>query len=329
MGIGTGTGVGGSAVPPQITETVTTAYVELNKAALGILSHDTYEVIPFTQQDATTYKRYDTKASDPLIKDHLIQARMAKLGSEIDQKVWEPIYKNLINELPALIKELLITENNKPFLSRNLNLVILNNTLMATARLLDWMVSSSISPAPNSPTAIRNEINAQLSSIALKNTVLTYERVLSDLHTQLNEVGPNFAGHDQTAKTLNHLDTLLPAFGILSKQAAAGQDVKHEFIALSNATHQLAEQSKREGTTGILGSIISTLDLIAGSKALENGSGALLIGSHLANFGNSGALNSIVDHLVGGLQGSIGSSLKDQLVELAGLQSGLKALRDG
>ncbi len=326
MGIGAGTGLGGGPVPPQIRENLTTAFVETNKAALAIMPPESYEVIAFTQQQK--YGRQETMSNDPVLSSPLQQMRMANLQSEGgEDQDWKPMYEQLVTTLPPLIQEFLSAENNKPFSSRNTNFVALNNVLVGAAKFMSGIENASISPAPNTPAAIRNELNSQLPAIALQGAINNFGVLLSDAKSQLSDLGANFVGHDQASSQLNQLSTLLGAFDVLSKKAAAGEDVKQTFTALSHATHQLAQGGASE--FGILGAMLGTLDIIAASFALENGSPTLLIASHLANLDQSGPLSSIIGGTVQGLQDSMGSGLRAQLGELNSLQSGLRALRDG
>lgn len=331
MGIGTGTGVGGSAVPPQIHESQTTAFVETNKIALAITPADTYEVVPFTQQDSHMFRRYDTKASTPLLSEHLMQMRMSTIERALADKDWIPAYDELLANLPTGVRELLILENDKSFLSRDFKFVALNNLLMATAKFISWIESSTISPSPNTTAAIRNGINMNFSNIALHGAVSSFGSISTILQSQLHELGSNFIGHDHIIHVLSQLDKLLPVFDHLSKKAAAGENVEQEFIVLSDATHQLSELNKKEGAGefGLLGAVLDTLDIIGASQALESGSSSLLIAAHLANIENKSVLSSIVDKLTDGLQETMGSGLRSQIAELSSLQSDLRALRDG
>ena len=321
MGIGGGAGLGGGPVPSQIRESTTTAFVETNKAALSIMPQDTFEVVPFTQQDSHMFLKYETKSNNPLLRSPLLQMRMAELSRELDEKTWQPIYDELVDKLPVVLKELLITENDKPFLSRNMNFVVLNNLLMAAARTVDWLGKTTVTPAHDTPSGIRNEINIHLSDIALNGAATSLGPVLSQVHTELNDVGSNFMGHDQISNTLNHLDKLLGALNVLNKNDGTG----HE-IALADATHRLAESNKKEGSDQfqILGAVLNTLDLVASSQALENGAPSILFGTHLSNLGSSSVLGSISDTIVDGLLGVMGSGNREQIAELESLKRGLQ-----
>lgn len=329
MGIGAGTGIAGSAVPPQIHESTTTAFVETHKAALAIVPPDTNQVIPFTQQDTQMFYRYEAKASDPMLTTPNLQIR-ADIGKENEDTSWKKNYEDLVNSLPTALKDLLVAENNKPFGSRNSQLVVFNNVLMASAKFISWAQTASVPPAPNTPAAMKNELNASLPTIALQGAVTNLGGVLSGVQSQLSQIGGNLVGHDQVANLSNELNKLLPVFNTLTQKSAAGEDVTQSFISLADTTHRLVQQNTMQGTNGqfqILGSILNTLNTLAAASALEHGSPTLLTSSDAASFDNSGALGSIIDQTIRGLQSS--SGMREELEELNSLQIKLKALRDG
>jgi hypothetical protein len=328
MGIGAGTGIAGSAVPPQIRESETTAFVEAGKAQLAILPQDSYQVVPFTQQDAHMFYKYDSKASDPMISTPPMQMRMA--GAETEEDLgWVPIYDNLLSNLPSELKTLIEAENNKPFSMRNAKLVAFNNLLVASAKFLNWVDTVSTPPIPNSPAAVKNEIYAYIPKIAQEGLITNMGNVLSGVQNQLSELGANFVAYDQIQNLSSQLSELLPIFDTLSKKEAAGEDVKQAFVALADTTHRLVEQSNKDGEFNILKATLNTLDTLAACSALDRGSATLLISSHINGVDTKEPLSSILDQSIQGILGTAGSSLGEQLEELNSLQSGLKALRDG
>jgi hypothetical protein len=329
MGIGAGSGIAGSAVPPQIRDSETTAFVETHKAQLAIVPADSYQVVPFTQQDAHMFYRYDAKSSDPMIMSPPLQMRMASAEAEGEDLGWVPIYDSLMSTLSSELRELLSAEDDKPFTMRNAKLVAFNNLLVASSKFLNWVETVSVPPVPNSPAAVKNELYAYVPEIAKQGVIENMGNVLSGVQSQLGELGANFVSYDQIQNLSSQLNQLLPLFGTLNKKEAAGEDVKEAFVALADATHRLVEQNNKGGEFHILSAILSTFDTIAACSALDRGSATLLISSHITGLDTKEALGSILDQSIQGILGSAGSSLGEQLEELNSLQSGLKALRDG
>jgi hypothetical protein len=326
MGIGAGTGIAGSSVPPQIRESETTAFVETHKAQLAIVPADTQQVIPFTQQDAHMFYRYDSKASDPMIMTPPLKMRIASGETEGEDLGWVQIYDSLVSTLASELQELLSAENDKPFTMRNSKLVAFNNLLVASSKFLNWVETVSAPPVPNSPAAVKNEIYAFVPEVAKQGVIANLGNVLTGVQSQLSEIGANFVGYDQIVNLSSQLNQLLPLFDSLRQKEAAGEDVKQAYIALAETTHRLVEQSENNEFQ-ILHDMLNTLDTLVACSALDHGSATLLISSHIAGADTNEPLGTLVDGSISGILQ--GSSLGEQLEELNSLQSGLKALRDG
>ena len=312
-----GSGLTGSVGGPQQAssrEIETTAWTMINKSALGIMP-DTLEV-PFSKLggDVMQYK------SDPGRPTLTPQGtlRTAKGEDGIDDS-WKGPFEQLVNRLPPQTKNRLVDDMYKPHEMRNGNYVVLENTLLTTAKGLAWLEQAQ-KPVPlDSPEMERMHHNQGLAGRALRGAAQQSGQILGGAHHFLNKVGPNFAGHDnlrgfamQGAELQEELDTLLQEV-----RQGAEPDTEHMTELANRATDlsNLFSRTMQGKNLQILSPMLQTLAAVASAMSLTPTTPALFFGLKMASTGlfkkdsASGLLGSeleaLLQSLTGGLQGKL------------------------
>lgn len=344
MGVGAGTGVGGTAQPPQIRETETQAFVEnMKKNVLAMLPPDTLEVIPFSQAEYDTQFKYRTEADRPMILP-LLHLRMTQAPEYIEEETWQPIYNELVKILPPGLRRRLHVEMLKPFLDRDPGFVALNQMLTEAAKTVAWLEKATQPIEPNSPAEAYALLNAALPFVALRGCISQAETILEVSEAWLHAMGPNYRDHDIIMSFLTKVNESLREINELRKEAEKGNnspEVKARFIEMANILDGLYKQFQTSGKGNeleILGTTLHSLAVVSAAWAVTSGSPSLLIALSIATTGletgESGTgvfgegFSEIVDTIINGFLATVSFGPRAELNEMKDLYNELAQFKD-
>lgn len=224
--IGSGSGAGGTGnlggpFSPTQRDIETTAWTEVNKAALGIVN-DSIE-LAFSQLDKRystshlgTQTGYRAREDQPLLDHTLENVRVLQsLNLPIDES-WNAAYEQLVNQLPPEMLERFKLEQQKPPNEQDPSFIATANVLKRGAQILTNISAHSQSPDPNSLEAARTEWNLIISQGAFKASITNTIQVADKAEEYLEEQGANLPHHDDyknsitqirsDAEILSHMD---------------------------------------------------------------------------------------------------------------------------
>lgn len=342
MGVGSGTGVGGSPQPPQIREFQTTAFVEnMKKTVLAMLPADTYEVIPWTQREQDEVFKYRSEAGRPML--HPLMFLRASLNPEIEERIWQPYYEALLDTFPSHIKERMTYEMTLPFAQRDTDYVVLNYVLSTTAKAIDWLLKTAHPIEPESGDATLFMLNMALPYVAMRGALAQTETILLAVAQWIQNEGANHIGYDKITAHLKELNTTIAEFNVLRGLIEQGEnppEVKNRLILIAERLHHLKSAFPTlEASSQLLalGTSIETLSALASAWALSSGSLSLFISSEIAlgkisnresQLGILGdSLNKIFDTIVEGLLCNIATGPQTEVRELLSLYDELTRLK--
>lgn len=298
----TGSGVGGSVggpVNPMPNETQATAWVEVNKAALGIV-HDSIErtFIELNPRYTTGYIGgfgYRSTASRPLLDHPLESTRMKQAFDQPLDEGWQGTYGELVGRLPPELQKRFLAEGRKPFEQRNTNFVALDNLLTATAKTLTQLHIVSQPAGEESLEAARTLLNQLLPIAALKGSIENGSEIGQSLQDFLASEGANYRYFDgfnnalgQTQEVLRMMERVNAGLnttpnGELSPQTKAIAGKAADLLA------SISSQLARIGTDTdlqILQPTLKALEIVATSLALPHThSASLFIALSIAAIG--------------------------------------------
>lgn len=215
---GTG-GAGGPGTPatPLQRELETTAWTEVNKAALAIV-HDSID-LAFSQIDQRYSKShigsqtgYQARPNQPVLDHPIESTRVLQSLFPFTDEASLANYESLVYALPPDMLARFLEEGEKPLSERNPDFVALNNVLVNAARVMTYSDALSGPPSPDSLEATRTQLNLLMPFNVLNQSVLQGNDILdiaSSLHAQL---GSNYRYSDDlldiTTQSRSSLDNL-------------------------------------------------------------------------------------------------------------------------
>lgn len=205
-----GTGSLGSPLSPTQREIETSAWTQINKAALGIVP-DSID-LSFTQIDKRystshlgTQTGYKAREDQPLLDHTLENVRVLQsLNVPIDAS-WVSTYEQLISQLPPGVLERFMLEQQKPLEERDPTFVAAANVLMRSAQILTTLSLHSQPPILGSLEADRTEKNLIISLIAMKQSINNISQAINKTEEFLDDQGANFPNHDEHKNVLTQI----------------------------------------------------------------------------------------------------------------------------
>lgn len=292
----------GMSPTPTHRENETSAWTNVNKAMLNIVKDTSAlpltfaEVLPRYQAGYLGGFGYRASANQPVL-DHTLENIRVSLTSDIPiDEAWAGPYGELLDQLPPELKARLLAELGKPFIERNADLVVLNNVLVLSARVLSGLNKASHPPSAESLEATRAAVNLLLPFSALNGSVAIGNEIGQIAYEFLEEKGANLRDFDSYNNTLGQL---AKALGDLNKvQAGLGDRTLSDELSsesksqaskaseiLATASKELA-QSQQTNDLAILHPILNALSTVAASLSLPvTASAALYIGLSQAMVG--------------------------------------------
>lgn len=343
MGI-SGTGVGGTAQPPQIRESETQAVELMKKNVLAMLPPDTLEVIPFTQREYDEVFKYKSEADRPMILP-LLYLRFA-ITEEVKTKedAWQTIYEALVRAMPESLQKWLKEEMEKPFAGRDPNWVVVNNLLTASAKTAAWLEAAAAPMAPDSPAEANYLLNITLPFVAMRALIGQSESVLARAESWLGEVGPNYPHYDILHNTLDQMSGWIDTLNVLRQEVENGNRTPTVMQRLTDAASKIntLKETFQHAVVGnelqIVAPTLNALAVVSSAWALSSGSPSLLLASTIASTGLSEnnnasgvqgeAYSTLVNTLLDGLHGSFLSGPRAEHDELQDLYNSLDAMRE-
>lgn len=206
--ISSGGNVGGLHIPQQ-REHETSAFAEVNKAALGIV----YDSIAKVLTDLSPRYNFGylggfgyRATPDRNVLDHPLETtRMTNAFESKGNDSWMPLYDAMMHSIPPGILRHLLYENDKPFNQRNSSFVALDNLIKIAARALAQVYSTS-QPAPaESLETSRTTMNILLPFALLQNSLQNSKETAKAAYSFLQSEGANFPNFDSYTKLLGDM----------------------------------------------------------------------------------------------------------------------------
>ena len=209
-------GMGALGGLPQSTpeELNKSAWTEVNKASLQIVSADTYEVIPFTETGGTNIWKYLSE-NNPLLDMPLLMMR-AKV-SEAAQKEdsgGSPIYQELLHALPPNVALWMQEQSALPLNMRQDDYASVNTLLQGAALLLTILYSEAIE------TPVLHEVHYHVEGLPLtllKGNIHQGGEILNRAEKALETLDPGSAHHDNLTECSANLKLILSDLNLLAK----------------------------------------------------------------------------------------------------------------
>lgn len=280
VGTGVGGNVGGPAVPLQ-RDIETTAWTEINKAALGLLADSIEKAFSeINPRYSTGYLGgfgYKSTAENPLLDHPLESLRLAQSFNQATDETWQLAYQDLVNQLPLDLLTRFILDGNKPFEQRNPSFVALDNLLLVTARILTQTQNLSQTMGVNSLEEARTALNILLPFAALKGSIAIGTEVMLAANNFLLSQGANYRYFDGFNNLLGQLQgamSLLDRVNSSLNNTSNGQLSPQAIHLASKAANQLAAISSQlqrislGNDLQLLLSTITSLQIVATSLAL-------------------------------------------------------------
>ena len=268
--------------------------------------------------------------------------RVSTEEAETDDTGWKQHLEELIETLPAEIKEIFVAENKKPFLERSLSYIVLSNTLLAASKAMGWVDGASVAPTPGSTAATQNDLNAILPYAALRGGIDQGMSILNDAQGYLDGLGANFIYCDKISHAMGELTNSMIELNQLRmeiEKEAIKEEVKTQIIRVAHDIGNINPLLSRDNPGNdfqILGSLSNALAVVSSAFALNSDSASLLIGLRTAATGlrtedsGTGVLgstfSSIIDSVVKGLLGNLSYGTGAELAELNELKGDLYEL---
>lgn len=344
MSIG-GTGVGGTAQPPQIRESETNSFTEVTKKnILAMLPPDSLEVIPFTQRAYDETFKYKAESGKPSLHN-LLALRTAAFSQDLPEEAWQPSYQALLDSLPPELREQLEQEGLKQLAQRDPDLTELNGLLVLMAKGFAALQAVLQPPAPNSPDEQDLLQNLALPHVVLRAVIDQADTILNDAKGSLNAAGANNPDYEPISDYVSQLSEDVNELNSQRQILVSGGDpsaVKQTMMDISSDLARLGAAFERTSPGGgdfqIIGQALQALSVVSSAWALEYGSPSLLLAFNLATTGISasdsgigligGALNTALDSITDGLLSAIFQGAGAQLAEMEDLYNSLAQLRD-
>jgi len=344
MGIGGGTGVGGSAQQPQIRESETTAFTEtMKKNVLAMLPADTVEVVPFSQRTYDELFKYRSEPGKPSLHP-LLGLRSAGVSKEVKEEGWQENYESLLQHLPTDIKQQLEQENLKLVKERDPDFSELNALLVLVAKMEVWLEAALQPPAANSGAEKDLMHNIALPYIALRGADAQSGEIFKSIETALQAIGPNDPRFEGVNHVLTEVQGDLKALHAQRGQLEQGEEspqLKQRMSDLASDLTRLSGQFEASGGGDfqLIGHTLRALAQVASAWASHYGSASLYLsvdqGASKLSSAESGlgvlgsSANALLEALVGGLLEAIPSGGGAQLEEMEQLHQELAQLKEG
>ncbi|HEV8051063.1 MAG TPA: hypothetical protein VGP47_01105 [Parachlamydiaceae bacterium] len=328
---GVSTGVGGNAggIPMQ-RELETTAWTEINKAALGIVA-DSIEksFVEMNPRYSTGHLGgfgYKTTAGMPWLPHPLEaqrQSELSPLKSNDEEK--QQVYRDIVSLLSPDLQARFAYEMNKPFEQRNLSFVALDNVLQAAAAFISGAGHLSQAAPAGSIEEARTTLNLLLPFAALKGALANGLELMGSAQTFLAEQGANYPSYDGFNNTLGQMQRALTLLAIVNESLGStteGQLDPKAMAAAGKAAQLLAilgsqlERVSLGPDLKFLLANVAAMEIIATALSLPNtNASSLFIALAIASIGLSTSDNT------GGMLGSGYATLADSFTQtiLAGL----------
>lgn len=310
------TGNIGGPQQPMPREIEASAWTMVNRAALGIMP-DTLE-IPFSKMGGEVWK-YRSDPSRPTLKPVGTTRTNTPEGEAMDDS-WKGPFEQLVNRLPAQTKARLVEDMFKPYEMRNSEYVILENTLLTTAKGLSWLEAAQKPTPPDSPEMERLHRNQGLAGHALRGAAQQNAQILSGAEQFLAKVGPNYAQHDHLLAFATQASELQGELEALLQQVQQGGEppAPEDLADLANRATTLSTLFARV-TKGpdlqILNPMLQALAAVASALSLTPTTPSLFFGLKMATTGlfksDSAAgllgaeFEALLQALMGGLAGKV------------------------
>lgn len=333
MTTGQGGTIGGPSVPLQ-RELETSAWTQVNKAALGIVP-DSLEVT-FTNLGGQVWK-YQSDSSRPTLQSPGTLRTSEAKGEAAEDESWKPIFEDLVGKLPAEVKEEFQKDLARPFERRSQNFAQLENTLTLTAKGMAWLAGAQKPVAPETPEMDRLMHNQAMPGKALRGAVGHSQSILGGANSFLSRVGPNHPNHDelqnfaeQSATLQDDLNNLLESLKDPNAPPPSGEqltDLSDQAQTLLNDFQRLDHGKDLQ----ILSPMMETMAAVASALSLTPASPTLFLGLKMATMGlfssdsASGLFGSELAALIKALQSGQGAALLKK-VGMAKLQMLLMSL---
>lgn len=311
-GSGSGGNIGGPQQPLQ-RELETTAWTDVNKMLLAIVK-DSID-LSFTEMGGNV-KRHHTEPGRPTLHP-MLNLRTASGGITEEDQSWLPHYEELLDLLPADLKEQLAEDQALPFESRHPLLVCLDNLLKALAKAAAWL-EVAISPVDvASLAAARTRLNLALPFMMLKTSMTMGDTILAEARNFLTSVGPNHPQFDRLNNVISQLDEALEELrGIYGEMEEGNIDIikSEEFAAFAEALEELNtfyHSTELSQDLRILSPLLKTLTAITSAFSLGIGSPSLFLGLMIAGVGfnssesEAGIVGESLEKMVNTLIGAI------------------------
>lgn len=323
-GSGIGGNIGGSQTPLQ-REIETTAWTEVNKAALGIVRDSIQQI--FT--DANPRYNfgylggfgYRSSSEQPLLDHPLESVRMLASFQKLLDEGWKGEYQELFNQLPEDLQERFLYQMTLPPEERNSAYVVLDQVLTVVAKTLHHI---SLQPqTPIGPVVDRTLLNILLPFAFLKSSIDHADEIGVATQKFIEMQGPNYRDFDTFSHMLTQLESALDLLerinntlghtpdGELSAESKA--DAAKVAAFLDNLGSKL-EQMVQGNDLQLLSATFSALKMAANSMALPHtGSAPLFFSLYLSTIGLEGAENQtgLLGPTFSSLVKAIGSGLSD------------------
>lgn len=328
----TGSGVGGNIGGPQIPlqyELETTAWTNINKAALGIVPDSIEKAfVEMNPRYSVGYLGgfgYRTTAQNPLLDHPLESLRRSELRPQMKDDAWLAAFDHLVSQLPPDLLARFNSELRKPFEERDLSFTALDNLFRSTAKTLTQM-DRLAQPTPiGSLEETRAMINLLLPIVALKGAIANGNEILDAAQNFLQEQGANYRYFDGFSNLLAKLQAPMNIFeGINANLGTAlnGQLTPEAIAAAAKAAGQLAKlrtQLERISLGNDLQMLLATvkaMETVASALSLPNTATApLFVATSLASVGlfasngSKGMLGPVYQSLLNNINSALTTGL--------------------
>lgn len=300
LGSGVGGNIGGPTVPmPRDIEA--TAWTEVNKAALGIMSDSIDKAFSeINPRYSTGYLGgfgYKSTAQNPLLDHPLEGLLLTQSFNQMTDGGWQLTYEDLVNQLPPDLLARFLADRNQPFEQRNLSLVTLDNLLSMAAKVVNQTANLS-QPAPlTSLEQTRTTLNQLLPFAALKGALANSNEILQSAQFFLTSQGANYPYFDAFQNLINQMQSPLSLMagvnsslsdtlnGQLSLQATnAANKAAAQLTAISSQLEKISLGQDLQ----LINPFIQSLAIVSAALALEDTNTApLFLSLSLASIGLS------------------------------------------
>ncbi len=332
-----GSGVGGSPQPPQIRESETTAFTEVNKALLALVPADTYEVRPFFERSDHELFKYKAESGHPTL--HPLLFLRAGAAEDLPDGSWKAAYDELLDFLPPDVKARLTWELQQPAANRDADYTALNEVLTMVAKGLGWLETVSRPTDPSSPAAALRVMNSALPYVAAEAGIRQAAVVFNAVNISTND--PHY---EVVTRCLTEGKSTVEDFSALLNEIKKGGDSPELRVKITLAADRLASLSEDftakglDTTHGQLGATLSALSTAALALSYGSGTPSLLISSSIALIGietsasEAGligkALGQLLENTLDGVLNAIPSGVGAEIEELETLYGDLIVFRD-